>query len=215
MPVFPADAATQTELAEKVDELLQHHATLNAYRAQDYIIRNKLNGTREIIVAYDVLLREMQQGDPNFSAYNLFEARAAALLALPDNCDPDAQISRVFTPTRYPNTVVLRANALWLTCNDEPIRRYLLNYLARPQWKNRSWNEIAFEALLPDPTTSALDDFYKREAARIAAITATLDAIAATDLAIDNRILDLYGVTAPADRARILGSAPPRRRRGG
>jgi hypothetical protein len=132
---------------------------------------------------------------------------AAGLLRLPESCDPTAQISRVFTPNRYPNTVVLRADKLWLEVDNADIRRYLLNYLARPQWKGRSWDEISTRALLPEPP-NALAALYAEEARIVADIQATLDAIAIADAEIDNRVLDLYGIIDPADRARILGSAP-------
>ena len=42
----------------------------------------------------------------------------------------------------------------------------------------------------------------------VAEIHATLDAIAAADAEIDNRVLDVHGITDPADRRRILGRTP-------
>ena len=47
---------------------------------------------------------------------------------------------------------------------------------------------------------------FAEEARIVSDIHATLDVIAAAE--IDNRVLDLYGITDPADRQRILGSAP-------
>ena len=204
LPIYPADAATQAVFVALVDELLAKHAALNALREQGFSISN---ATREIMVPYDVLLGQMRQKDPTFPVYTLFDARAAGLLRLPQQCDSAAQISRVFTPNRYPNTVVLRAHQLWLEVDDADIRRYLLNYLARPQWKGRSWDEISSSALLPEPPAPLVALFA--EEARIAAdILATVDAIAAAAAEIDNRLLDLYGITDTADRARVLGSAP-------
>lgn len=207
LPIYPADATTQAELVALVDVMLAKNAELNALREQDYVIRTGRDGTREISVPYEVLLSQIQQKDRHFPVYSLFDARAAGLLRLPDACDPTAQISRVFTPNKYPNTVVLRANQLWLEVEDAAIRRYLLNYLARPQWKGRSWDEISTRALLPEPP-DALAMLFAEEARLVAEINATLDEIAATDAEIDRRVLDLYGITDPADRARVLGSAP-------
>lgn len=91
--------------------------------------------------------------------------------------------------------------------DEEPTRRYLLNYLARPQWKGKSFDEISDRALLPE-TPEAFAALYTAEAQKIAEITAALDLIAATDAAIDRRVLDLYGITDPEDGARVLGEAP-------
>ena len=49
---------------------------------------------------------------------------------------------------------------------------------------------------------------FAEESRIVAGIQATLDSIAAADAEIDNRVLDLYGITDPADRQRILASAP-------
>ena len=92
--------------------------------------------------------------------------------------------------------------------DDSLIRRYLLNYLASPQWRGFSWREISGKAHLPEPP-QALDALYAEEARIIAEIQARLAAISAADAAIDSRVLDLYGITDPADRARVLGEAPP------
>ncbi len=207
LPVFPADSETQAAIVGQVDELLTQHAALNVLREQDYVIRTKRDGSRETLVPYDILLRELQAQDKNFPVLSLFNARAAGIFRVPADCNPAAQISRVFTPNKRPNTVVLRADQLWLEADDDPTRRYLLNYLARPQWKGRSFDEISDRALVPE-TPEAFAAFYAEEARLVAGITARLDAIAATDAALDARILDLYGITDPTDRARVLGEAP-------
>ena len=151
-----------------------------------------------------VLLAQMQAQDMNFPVVSLFDAQAMGLVRLPPACDVGAQISRVFTPNRYPNTVVLRANQLWLDVDDVDIRRYLRSYLARPRWQGRSWDEISGHALLPESP----DALFAREAQIVADITARLDKIARADAAIDQRVLDLYGIVEPTDRTRILGEAP-------
>lgn len=208
LPIAPADAETQAEIVGKVDELLAQHDALNQWRAQDYVIRTKRDGTREISVPPDVLLGELQKSDAAFPVLSLFDARAAGHLALPPEADPAAQIGRVFESGKQPDTLILRANQLWLTVQSDNLRAYLAAALARPQWKGRAWDEISTSALLPEPGPG-LDAYRVAEAARVAEITARLDAIAATDAALDARILDLYGITAPADRDRILGEAPP------
>ena len=208
LPIFPADAATQAELVALLDELLAQHAALNVLREQDAIIRTRRDGTPEITLPYDRLLADLLRKDRDFPVYNLNDARAAGLIRLPSECDPDTPISRVFTPSKCPETVVLRANQCWLEVDDADIRRYLLNYLASPQWKGFSWNEISGRAMMPEPPGS-LTALYADEARIIADIRTRLAAIAAADAAIDQRVLDLYGITDPADRSRVLGEAPP------
>lgn len=207
LPIYPADGATQAELVALVDEMLAMNARLNVLREQGYLIRTRQDGERIIRVPYDLLLAQMQQADPDLPVYTLVDARAAGLLVVPEKCDTGAQIAKVFTPDKHPNTVVLRTNQLWLEVNDPDIRRYLLNYLACPQWRRRSWDDISSIALLPEPPETLLQ-LFAAEARIVAEIDALLDAIAATDTEIDNRVLDLYGITDPTDRQRILGSAP-------
>ena len=207
LPVFPADAATQAELVKLVDELLEKRSSLNALREQGHVIRTRRDGVRDIVVPYDVLFRRMREKNRNFPVYSLFDARAAGLLRLPDKCDPTAQIARVFTSDKFPNAVVLRANQLWLETDDTGVLRFLLNYLDRPQWKGRSWEEICLQAELPEPP-KALAAFFAEEALIVGEINGTLDEVESADLALDNRVLDLYGIVDSADRRRILGNAP-------
>lgn len=108
---------------------------------------------------------------------------------------------------KFPNAVVLRANQLWLEAADPGIVRFFLNYLDRPQWKGRSWEEICLQAELPEPP-NALAAFFAEEAQIVKEINTTLDEVESADLALDNQILDLYGIVDSADRRRILGSAP-------
>lgn len=207
LPIFPADADTQAELASLVDQMLAWNAELNALREKDYVIRTRRDGTAEITVPYDVLLSAIQAQNRNFPVLSLFDARAVGLIRIPEQCDVSAQISRVFTPNKFPDTIVLRASQLWLEVADADARRYLRNYLARPQWKGKSWDEISSRALLPEDA-NAFALFFAEEAHIVGEIQATMERIAATDAEIDRRVLDLYGITDPADRAKILGSAP-------
>lgn len=208
LPIFPADATTQAAFAALVDDLLTQHATLNTLRGeQGYVIRTKRNGDTEILPPYDRLLNAAQAQYPDFAAVSLWDAQAIGLVHLPDECDPDAQISRVFITPRYPESLVLRRNELWLHVPDPDRRRFLLHYLALPQWKGRSFNEIGGAAWVPE-TPEALAAFFAREAKETSEIAARLAAIAATDEEIDRRVLDLYHITDSVERAKILGSAP-------
>ena len=89
----------------------------------------------------------------------------------------------------------------------EDLRRYLCGYLGRPQWRGRTYDAIKNQALLPDDD-DALGRFFQKEAERIAEIRLPLRETAEIDAEIDEKLLDIYKITAPADRARILGSAP-------
>src|SRR5229473_8359934 len=44
LPIYPADAATQSVFVSLVNDILAKHAELNKFRAQDYIIRQQRNG---------------------------------------------------------------------------------------------------------------------------------------------------------------------------
>lgn len=61
--------------------------------------------------------------------------------------------------------------------------------------------------MLPEDAI-ALATFFEAEAHKQATITHLLEEIEHTDREIDERVLDLYGLTNAADRQRILGSAP-------
>ena len=118
----------------------------------------------------------MRKKNKNFPVVSLFDAQAMGLLRVPVECDPSAQISRVFTPPRHPNSVVLRTNQFWLEVDDPDVRRYLLGYLARPQWKDRSWDEMSSIAFIPE-NRAAFKKFHAEEARVFAEINATLTAI--------------------------------------
>lgn len=62
-------------------------------------------------------------------------------------------------------------------------------------------------ALIPEEADS-LKAFFALEAQKIRAITTLLNDIKQIDKEIDERVLDLYGITESVDRQRILGSAP-------
>ena len=190
-----------------VDILLELNAHLNSLREHGYQIKTQRDGRRDVVIPYDVLLKQMQAKDSTIAVYNLFDARAAGFIQIPDTCDTTAQISRVYTPEKQPNQVVLRTNQLWLEVGDEQIRRYLLNYLAQPQWKGKSWNEICSTTAVPDPSSS-LQVFFAEEERIIEGVHQTMNTITETDLMLDNKILDLYGIYDNADRKRVLGNAP-------
>jgi len=207
LPIFPADAETQAELVGKVDRILAKNAQLNEFREQDYVIRKQRNGNILIEIPYDRLLAEVQQRNPNFSTLTLFDAKAAGLFTIPDRCNLQVSISsNVYIPDRYPTSVVLRHNNLWLVIEDDNIRRYLLNYLKLPQWKGKTWDEIKNQVTLPYETND-LNTFFAAEQQRRTEIQTLLDEVAQIDVEIDEKVLDLYGITDSGDRQRILGNA--------
>jgi len=207
LPIYPADAVTQAELVEKVDRILSKNAQLNEFREQRYIIRKQRDGNSLIEIPYDRLLAEIQQRNSNFSTLTLFDAKAAGLFTIPDRCDLQVAISsNIYTPDRYPTSVVLRHNKLWLVVEDDTIRRYLLGYLKRPQWQGKTWDEIKNQATLPTEAND-LNAFFAAEQQRRTEIQTLLDEVAQIDAEIDEKVLDLYGITEPGDRQRILGSA--------
>ena len=206
LPIFPADAQTQSELVEKVDQILSKNAQINQFREQNYTIRKQRNGQNLIEIPSDRLLTEIQQTNRQFSTLSLFDAKAAGLFTIPDRCDLRVNISsNVYIPERYPNSVILRSNKLWLVVENEQLCRYLVNYLKLPQWQGRSWDDIKNVAIMP-AENSDLDIFFQTEQQRRLEIQILLDEVAQIDAEIDEKVLDLYGITEPSDRDRILGN---------
>ncbi len=207
LPIYPADADTQAELVEKVDRILAKNAQLNELREQRYVIRKQRNSNFLIKIPYDRLLIEIQQKNPNFSTLTLFDAKAVGIFVIPDRCDLQVTISsNIYTPDRYPTSVVLRHNKLWLVVEDDNIRQYLLGYLKRSQWRGKTWDEIKNQATLPTEAND-INTFFAAERQRRSEIQTLLDEVAQIDAEIDEKVLDLYGITAPGDRQRILGNA--------
>lgn len=207
IPIYPADAEIQAELVKEVDSILAKNAQLNEFREQGYIIRKQRDGNTLIDIPYDRLLIEIQQRNRNFSTLTLFDAKAAGLFTIPDRCDLQVAISNnIYTPDRYPTSVVLRHHKLWLVVEDENIRSYLLGYLKRPQWQGKTWDEIKNQATLPTEAND-LNTFFAAEQQRRTEIQTLLDEVAQIDAEIDEKVLDLYGITDPGDRQRILGNA--------
>ncbi len=206
LPIYPAEAQAQAELVEKVDRILSRNAQLNEFREQGYIIRKKRNGDSLIEIPYDHLLGEIQKNNPNFSTLTLFDAKAAGLFTIPDHCNLQVAISsNIYSPPRYPTSVVLRHNKLWLVVENDNIRRYLLGYLKLPQWQGKTWDEIKNQATLPAETND-LNTFFAAEQQRRTEIKTLLDEVAQIDAEIDEKVMDLYGITDMGDRQRILGS---------
>lgn len=208
LPIYPADADTQAEFVELVDRILSKNAQLNQLREQGYTIKRQRNGNTLIEIPYDRLLSDIQQQNPNFSTLNLFDARASQLFSIPDKCNLQETISsNVFIPSKYPTSVVLRNNKLWFEVPDDNIRRYLLGYLKAPQWQGKTWDEIKNQAQIPEEATD-LNAFFALEDQKRQAIHTLLDEVAQIDVEIDEKVLNLYGITDPAEQQRILGSAP-------
>ncbi|MCY7393726.1 MAG: hypothetical protein LH647_20170, partial [Leptolyngbyaceae cyanobacterium CAN_BIN12] len=93
-----------------------------------------------------------------------------------------------------------------IVVEDENILKYLLGYLKRPQWQGKTWDEIKNQATLPIEAND-LNAFFAAEQQRRIEIQTLLDEVAQLDAEIDEKVLDLYGITEPGDRQRILGSA--------
>ncbi|MBD2577475.1 N-6 DNA methylase [Oscillatoria sp. FACHB-1406] len=206
LPIYPADADTQAEFVELVDRILAKNAELNQLREQGYTIKRQRNGNTPIEIPYNRLLSDIQQQNPNFSTLNFFDARASQLFSIPQKCNLQETISsNVFIPSKHPTTVVLRNNKLWFEVPDDNIRRYLLGYLKAPQWQGKTWDEIKNQAQIPEEE-SGLNAFFSLEDQKRQAIQTLLDEVAQIDAEIDEKVLNLYGITDPADRQRILES---------
>jgi type I restriction enzyme M protein len=211
LPIYPAAPATQQVFVSLVDKMLEKHNELNALRTQGYIIKVQRNGTGTWLIEapYDVLLRDLRTEQRNFPMLTLYDARAIGIFSIPSDCDLSVTISKnVFIPSKYPTSIVLRHNKLWLEVPEENQRRYLLNYLKRPQWQGKTWDEIKNVAFLPEDE-DALQALFALEQQKLERVSILLNEIRSIDSEIDERVLDLYGITNPFDRQRILGSAPP------
>ena len=206
LPIYPADANTQAEFVELIDRILANNAQLNQLREQGYTINPQRNGNILIEIPYDRLLSDIQQQNPSFSTLNFFDARVSQLFSIPDKCNLQETISsNVFISSKYPTTVVLRNNKLWFEVPDDNIRRYLLGYLKAPQWQNKTWDEIKNQAQIPEEATD-LNAFFALEDQKRQTIQTLLDEVAQIDAEIDEKVLNLYGITDPADRQCILES---------
>ena len=207
LPIYPADAATQTAIVVLVDEILTKHSKLNNLRAQGYAIRHRHDGNISIDVPYDSLLSDLQR-NLGLPTLTFFDARAIGLFSIPDRCDIQASISsNIYIPDRYPTSLVLRHNKLWLEVADDDVRRYLLGYLRRPQWRGKTWDDLKNSALIPE-SADARTAIFAAEERQIHYVKALLDDIKRIDEHIDEQVLDLYGITNTVDRQRILGSVP-------
>jgi type I restriction enzyme M protein len=208
LPVHPADRVTQDEIVALVDQLLEKHAELNRLRGQGYKIEQDADGTATIDIPYDTLLSKLQGSDPSFATVDLYDARVNGMYNFPARCSPDITVSRVFISDADPTAVVLRFRQLWIEVPDDDVRKYLFGYLRRPRWKGKTWADLQTLAFIPE-TPAHLKLFFEAEARERAEIEVLLSDIARLDAEVDTRVLDLYGVMDPADRARILGDAPP------
>ena len=115
--------------------------------------------------------------------------------------------SHISISDKYPTNITLRHNKLWLEVTDDNVRRYLLGYLKLSKWQSKTWDDIKNVAIIPEDTAS-LNTLFTAEARKISYITTLLATIKRLDREIDERVLDLYGITNAADRQRVLGSAP-------
>jgi type I restriction enzyme M protein len=208
LPIYPADLATQRIFVALVDDMLAKHTELNTLRAQGYLIKVHPKSGLQVEVPYDILLRELRAAQHDFPVLILYDAKALDLFIFPERCDLSVTVSsNVYVSAKYPASIVLRHNKLWLDVPDEHLHKYLLNYLQRPQWQGKTWGEIKNIALIPEGS-EALQVLFALEQQKLERISTVLNEIRQIDAEIDNRVLDLYSVTDPSDRQRILGSAP-------
>ncbi len=208
LPIYPADSATQATFVTLVDKMLANHAELNKLSEQGYTIKHRRDGTTVIDVPYDRLLNDLRAKERNYPTLTFFDARAMGLFNIPGRCDLQSTISsNIYIPDKYPGNIVLRHNKLWFEVPEEDVRHYLHAYLRRPQWQGKTWDDIKNSALIPEDS-DAFGTFFAVETQQKNYIQTLLDEIKRIDAEIDEQVLDLYGITNPVDRQRILGSAP-------
>ena len=209
LPIFPADAATQAEMVALVDALLAEHATLNRLREQGYKLGRRGDGKNGLELPYDRLLAELQANEADFVPYKLADAQYHGVFTVPAEADQSATVSsHVFIPAKDPTSVVLRRNKLWLTVPDAALRDYLVSYLRQPRWHGKPWGEVVEAALMPVRAEDRAA-FAAMVQTRTAELTARLARIEQLDRTLDARVFALYGITDPAEQARVLGSLPP------
>lgn len=203
LPIYPASAEQQAILVELVDQLLGHHKELNKLRMQGYVIKKSSSATT-VKIPYNALLQDIQSADSTYSILTFFDAMAAGMFSIPASCDLTACVSsNVFTPPRYPSTVVLKRNRLWFEVPDDGLRRFLCGYLNVPHWRGRTWNELKNQAVVP-ADINGLDVFFAEENKQRRQIEVRLDEITRLDKQVDELVLDLYEIVNQGDRLRIL-----------
>jgi hypothetical protein len=191
-----------------VDDLLAAHAALNAWRVRGYTIRARRDGGTLVDIPYDALQAEVQAARPDLGAFSLYDGWTTGQVAIPDAVDIGATISgNVFVPARYPTSLVLRHNKLWLDVPDDATRRYLEGYLRASRWRGKTWDDIKTEAIVWEDERGRAA-FFSAEEARWREILGLVEDASRLDARIDEMVLDLYGIADPDARARVMGSAP-------
>ena len=204
LPIAPASADEQAPLIALVDALLVANARLNTLREQGYTIRTRRDGVLLIEVPYDELLDQLRAD--GMETLDLFDAESLGLIQLAGSASRTTAIGdRVYVPERHPESVVLKHQQLWLTVTDTQRRRFLAGYLALPQWRGKTWNDIARIARVP-ADTAGLTRFFSAADAALTHVTQIVAEIERLDLALDAAVFERYGISAPADRRRVLGS---------
>ena len=207
LPIYPADAATQREIVQLVDEVLAVHRELNAWRERGYGIA--ASGHR-VSVPFDALLAQLQRERPDLETLALPDAEALGLFSIGAGCNRDATLSdNVRIAPKFPTQITLKYKQLWLDVPDADARTFLLGLLGRPGLAGRRWSDLESDDTIRVPqSAAALDAFFAFAAARQTEIQALLIQAQALDTQIDERVLDLYGILDASWRARILDSAP-------
>jgi type I restriction-modification system DNA methylase subunit len=210
LPIFPADEPTQSEIAGLVDELLTVHDELNAWRERGYSIKMRVGGP-QIGVPLDAVVAELQGEVPALETLDLRDARAAGLYSIPEACQTDVKLSEsIRIPSKFPTQITLKFSRLWLEVPDAHARRFLLGLLSLSRFAGRTWSELEGDNTIRVPESpSDFERVWNRVEEQEAQIRAQLERAAALDRQIDERVLDLYKITNPAWRAKILDTAPP------
>lgn len=210
LPIVPADAASTRALVELVDALLEVHRALNAWRERGYDIKMRAGAWR-IGVPFDALVAELQAETPPLPTLDLRDARVVGLFSLPAECDANATLSKSLAlPPKFPTQITLKFHRLWLEVPSNDARRFLFGLLSRPRFAGQRWSDLESDNTIRVPEdAAALARFFARVLAREAEIRVLLDRAAALDREIDERVLDLYKITNPQWRAKILDSAAP------
>ena len=206
IPIFPADAAMQAEIVALVDELLNVHRELNAWRERGYRIEL---GKGKLSLPFDALLAELQSAQSDLETLDLRDARAVELFSIAAECDANATLGSPKIDKKFPTQITLKFRKLWLDVPDVAVREFLLNLLSRPQFAGRKWSELESDDSIRVPADAgALERFFDYALNREAEIRAQWSRAETLDRQIDERVLDLYGINDASWRAKIMDSAP-------
>lgn len=208
LPIFPADATTQSEIAGLVDRLLAAHRELNRWRFEGTKIKWHA-GELHIELPFDSLVAELQLQLPSMPTLDLRDARVVGHFSIPTECDRNARLGGVKISDKFPTQISLKFRKLWLDVPDADIRRFLVGLLSSPLYSGQTWNDLEGDEAIRVPESPAdFARFWNLVEQRQSQVRAVWDETQDIDRQIDERVLDLYGIANPQWRAKILDSAP-------